>query len=70
MAKIKLKIQLEPELELQAATLDAHQRRALARLYRRWARQLEVSAKMLELHAKPSPKRPLHPLPRRRLQWN
>lgn len=45
---------LEPELELIAATLSPTQRRELARVYRRWARQLFVSARVLEKYQQPS----------------
>lgn len=43
------RIQLEPSLEIQAATLNARQCRALADVYERWTRQLRVKAKILEL---------------------
>jgi len=35
---------LEPELEQETALFTAAQRRALARKFRRWARQLDISA--------------------------
>ena len=35
---------LEPELEEETALMTASQRRALAEKFRRWARQLDVSA--------------------------
>jgi hypothetical protein len=35
---------LEPELEQETALFTVHQRRALAQKFRRWARQLDVSA--------------------------
>ena len=46
-----VRVRLEPELEIQAATLTSDQRRRLARLYYRWAKQLYVSADLLDLHA-------------------
>lgn len=52
-------VKLEPELQLKAATLNPDDRRALARIYFRWARQLWVSARVLELHAVPWKRRRL-----------
>ena len=39
---------LEPALEVQVVTLNASQRRKLGHVYLRWARQLFVSARILE----------------------
>jgi hypothetical protein len=67
----KMKIILEPELEVQAVSLTASQCRALSRVYRRWSRQLYVKAKMLELHQSPSSRpKGLRWLPQRRQRMN
>jgi hypothetical protein len=41
-------VTLEPELEEDAALLTSEERRALAEKLRRWARQLEVSAFIMQ----------------------
>ena len=66
----KIRVVLEPDLQEQAELLTATQRRSLAKIYRRWARQLEVSAKIMETDEKPPKRDPLKPLPRRRLGLN
>jgi hypothetical protein len=61
---------LEPELEQDACLWTAAQRRAAARKMRRWARQLEVSAFILERHAKPRSKSSLRALKPEKLALN
>ena len=61
---------LEPELEEEAALMTPSQRRAFAEMLERWARQLKVSAVILERRAGLRPRPSLAPLPRRRLRWN
>lgn len=65
MPKEKARIRLEPELEIQVVTFTPSQRRALARIYLRWARQLFVSAKILDGPSSSRTERrhlrPLHP---------
>ena len=39
---------LEPLLQIQVITYDANQRRRLGHVYLRWARQLFVSARVIE----------------------
>ena len=51
----KTRVILEPTLESKAFCLTACQRRELARKFERWARQLRVSAKMLDLDESPKP---------------
>jgi len=69
--KEKKRVTLEPVLEAEVWHLNAVQRLRLSRVYRRWARQLEVSAKILWLAEQPQPAfQSLRPLPRRRLQMN
>ena len=63
-------VKLEPDLEQIAGTFDARQCRALAALYRRWARQLSVKAKVLESRSLPKPSVYLKPLVARRLALN
>ena len=63
-------VRLEPDLEQIAGTFDARECRAMAKLYRRWARQLWVKAKTLERRADPKPAVALRPLVVRRLALN
>jgi len=63
-------VRLEPDLEEIAGTFNEHECRALAALYRRWARQLAVKAKTLETRAGPKPAVSLRPLAARRLVLN
>ena len=49
-------VTLEPDLEEEAALWTPKQRRAAAKLYRRYARQLEVSARIMEKFSEPRPK--------------
>jgi hypothetical protein len=66
----KIRVVLEPDLQEQAELLTAPQRRALAKIYRRWARQLEVSAKIMDADDQTPKRDPLKPLPKRRLTLN
>ena len=66
----KSAVRLEPDLEEIAGTFNAQECRALASLYRRWARQLSVKAKVLETRAGPKPAVSLKPLVARRLALN
>ena len=63
-------VKLEPDLEEIAGTFNVGECRALASLYRRWARQLSVKAKVLEQRAGPKPAVSLKPLAARRLALN
>lgn len=67
---VRVRIRLEPALEERTALMNAAQCRALARVYARWARQLRVKAKILELDRQPVRRPPLRPLPARRLALN
>jgi len=53
---------MEPELEILARDMDPAGRRTLARKFRGWARDLEVSACIMEDEAKPRGKRKLRRL--------
>ena len=66
----KIRVALEPSLQEQAELLTAPQRRSLAKIYRRWARQLDVSAKIMDADDKTPKRDPLKPLVRRRLKLN
>jgi hypothetical protein len=63
-------VTLEPELEEAAALMTAHERRMMAKRLRRWARQLEVSAFILDRVYAPKPPPALKVLPARRLVLN
>ena len=63
-------VTLEPELEAEASLWTPAQRRAAAKKMRRWARQLDISAVILERHTAPRPKATLKPVPRRKLVLN
>ena len=66
----KLRIILEPKLELQASCLNACQCRQLARVYDRWAHQLKMKAAILDVDAAPPPRRVLRRLPTQKLLLN
>ena len=66
----KSRVILEPTLESKVFCWPAWQRRELARKFERWARQLRVSAKMLDLDAAPKPPPRLKSLPPRRQRLN
>lgn len=63
-------VRLEPELQRQAAQLDPRQRIELAIVYRRYAHQLEVSARVLERQRVPWRRRRVPRLESSRLRWN
>ncbi len=63
-------VRLEPELQIQAATLDPRQRVELAIVYRRYAHQLEISARVLERQRVPWRRRQVPKLESSRLRWN
>jgi hypothetical protein len=66
----KPRVVLEPTLESKVYGWTACQRRELARTFERWARQLRVSAKMLDLDDAPKPLPRLKALPPRRQRLN
>jgi hypothetical protein len=66
----RMKITLEPELERTAGSLDASQCRRLASVYKRWARELEMKAAILETHSVPAPQPRLRRLPLQKLLLN
>ena len=47
MKKERCRVKLEPELEAMAVLWSPEMRRIIARKFRRWARQLEVSARIM-----------------------
>lgn len=53
------KVKVEPELQIQVAFYTPEQRRATAIVFRRWAHQLDVSAKTLETQRVPWQRRSL-----------
>jgi hypothetical protein len=65
-----IRVRLEPVLEQQALLWTPARRRAMAAKFERWARQLRVSASILEPDCPPRP--PLRLLARhlRKPQWN
>jgi hypothetical protein len=63
-------IQLELELEFIAGNYDAAKCRAVAKVYIRWAHQLEIKASVLDAHARPVPRPVLPRLSRRKLLRN
>jgi len=69
MIKIS-RVILEPSLECKVGRWSAWQRRELARKFERWARQLRVSARMLDLDEAPKPPPRLKALPTRRQRLN
>jgi hypothetical protein len=66
----KIRVVLEPTLESKVHCWTACQRRELARTFERWARQLRVSAKILDLDDAPKPLPRLKALPPRRQRLN
>jgi len=67
---VKRRFTLEPEQEEETCFMTAPQRRALANKLRRWARELEVSAKMMEMDEAPKPKPRIKYLSHRKLILN
>lgn len=65
---MKKRVTLEPELEIQVLTLNAEERRRLARIYFRRAKQLFVSAHVLDLDAGVAPAR-RRPAPAQQCFW-
>ncbi len=63
-------VTLEPDLEEEASLMTAVQRREFARKLERWARQLRVSAVILDRISAPKPPPSLAYVPRRRLLLN
>ena len=63
-------VTLEPELEEEASLMTSGQRREFARKLERWARQLRVSAVILDRISVPKPRPSLAYVPRRRLLLN
>lgn len=53
------RVTLEPELEGLAKDWNAEMRRIVARKFKRWARQLEISAEIMKRDAAYSPPRRL-----------
>jgi hypothetical protein len=68
--ELKIRVRLEPELEQIAGGLDAVSRKRVARKFKRWAHQLEVSAIILIRDAAPRPRPVLRRLSPRRLRLN
>ncbi len=61
---------LEPALERRAALWSPAKRRFVARKFQRWARQLIISAAVMDRRAAPAPPPRLKALPRRKLTLN
>jgi len=70
MNAIRKRVQLEPALEAMAGDLGAAQCRRAAAVFQRWARELEVKARILERDALPRPPPRLSWLPLRRARRN
>ncbi len=64
------RVKLEPELEERAALWNPAKRRAVARKMQRWARQLIISAFVLERDAQSSPQQRLKVLPLQKARLN
>ena len=67
---MKKRVTLEPALEEIAQGLNASQRRALAKKFDRWARELKVSAFILDRDAAPRPRPVLRRVSRERQLLN
>lgn len=66
MPQIVIRVRLEPRLEKIAGDLPPAERRQMANLYYRWAKQLWTSADVLEPRPQPEPqRRSARPVPRR-----
>ncbi len=57
MPQIVIRVRLEPRLEEIAGDLPPEERRRMASLYYRWAKQLWLSADVLEPRPRPGPPR-------------
>jgi hypothetical protein len=68
------RVTLEPDLEQEACLLTPEKRLAMAKQFRRWARQLEVSAHIMiadRRRAYAGRRTPsLKAVPKRKLRWN
>ena len=70
MQRNMIRVCLEPDLEREVWHLNSYQRRALARRFYRWSKQLWVSATILDRDAEPKPPRSLRPIGQRRQLLN
>lgn len=68
-ASFKIRVRLEPDLESEVATLRPHERRRMARKLYRWAKQLWLSADIIERDEN-KPVAQFKPLPRSKLARN
>jgi hypothetical protein len=68
--RVVVKVFLEPELEALVNALQPFERLRLAIKFRRWARQLEVSAKMMVNRTKPRRKPKVPRVNWTRAVWN
>lgn len=59
---IRQRVTLEPELQAEIGSMPPSPRRALARKFKRWAHQLEISAKILETNSATIP-------PPKQIRW-
>jgi hypothetical protein len=67
---IKLRVMLEPELQQEVGTMRPEARRVMARKLYRWAKQLWISADILEAHENACPVKRLKRIKKDRLIWN
>lgn len=70
MEKGAIRVRLEPELEEEVWHLPPHRRRALARRFYRWAKQLWVSAAIIEADTVRRRPRGIEALPGRKRTLN
>lgn len=70
IVKTKKRVYLEPELEAEVGSMRPDHRRRLARKLYRWAKQLFISADIMELDEAPKPKPKLRRLCRSQLRRN
>ena len=66
----KMRIKMEPDLEMHAGNFTAAQRRELARKLERWAKQLRISAFIIDRDSAPRPRPALKRLSRTQLRRN
>lgn len=69
-SQIKIRVILEPELQPEVETMNSWQRLKLARKFERWARQLRVSAFILNRDSSPKPRPSLKGLSKRKQMLN